>query len=104
METGILSHATFPVLQLQNMLLNKYFWARYTSAILNILKEIFFNSQTVPIKYIFILLLTIYHKGYINEYIRPYSLPKSSTVQNKMKKMLPLCSQVKNIIILGHKM
>lgn len=36
------------------------------------------HSQTV--------LLGISNKDCINEHIRPYSLPKSSTVENKMEK------------------
>lgn len=68
-------------------------------------RELFLtHSQTVPVKHIFILLLTIYNTDCINEHIRPYSLAISSTVQNKIEKNLPLYIQDKNIIILVHNM
>lgn len=74
METAVLSHGPFAVIQLQNMVLEKYFRILCTSEFPNILNEnILTHTHTVPIWYILFLLLGIPNKYSIYEHVRSYS-------------------------------
>lgn len=60
------------------------------------------HSQTVPVRHILFFLLRISNKDCINEHTRPYSLWKSSTVENKIENASPSVAVIKNMTILVH--